>query len=147
MQRCLQHQNIFLCIYFMRLANWMRLNEQTYILYSDQCLWSVVRCTGIKRTKVYIYIYTRVSQFKILNMFYLVIYWTLKVNHDFIFLCSIVLPPVGHSSNHEYHCWNLQDNRAVVPIFIPLLRFSRDSPSYNADVFRIWHSIIFSYFY
>ena len=66
----------------------------------------------------------------ILNMFYLVICWTQKVHNDFIFLCSIILPPVGHSSNHEYHCWNLQDNRTVVRIFFALLRFSFDSPSY-----------------
>ena len=45
---------------------------------------------------------TRVSQMKTLNIFYLVIYWTQKVHNDFIFLCSIVLPPVGHC-----HCWNL----------------------------------------
>ena len=47
---------------------------------------------------------------KILNMFYLVIYLKQKVHNDFIFLCSIVLPPVGHSSSHEYHCGNLQGN-------------------------------------
>ena len=41
------------------------------------------------------------------------------------FLCSIILPPVGHSSNHEY-----QDNRAVVRIFTAFLRFSFDSPLY-----------------
>ena len=46
----------------------------------------------------------RVSHMKTLNMFYLVIYCTQKVRNDFIFLCSIILPPVGHSSNHEYHC-------------------------------------------
>jgi len=68
---------------------------------------------------------------KTLNMFYLVIYWTQKVHNDFIFLCSIILPPDGHSSNHECHCWNLQDNRAIVGIFIALLRFSVDSPSYK----------------
>ena len=68
--------------------------------------------------------YTRVSQMKTLNMFYLVIYWTQKVHNDFILLCSIVLPPVGHSSNHEYHCSDLRNNRAVVRIFIALLRFS-----------------------
>ena len=67
---------------------------------------------------------TRASQIKTLNMFYLVIYWTQTVHNDFIFLRSIVLTPVGHSSNHEYHCWNLQDNRAVVRGFIALLRFS-----------------------
>jgi len=72
----------------------------------------------------------RVSQMKTLNMFYLVIYWTQKFHNVFIFLCSIVLPPVGHSSNHEYHCWILQDNRAVVRIIMALLRFSFDSPSY-----------------
>ena len=66
-----------------------------------------------------------------LNVFYLVIYWSQKVHNDFIFLRSILLPPVGHSSNQEYHCWNLQDNRAVVRIFIALLRFSFDSPSYK----------------
>ena len=27
-----------------------------------------------------------------------------NLHNDFIFLCSILLPPVGHSSNHEYHC-------------------------------------------
>jgi len=37
---------------------------------------------------------------KTLNMFYFVIYWTQKVHNDFIFLCGIVLPPVGHSSDH-----------------------------------------------
>ena len=47
--------------------------------------------------------YTRVSQVKTLNMFYLVIYWTQKVHNYFIFLCSIIQPPVGHSSNHAYH--------------------------------------------
>ena len=73
---------------------------------------------------------TRVGQMKTLNVFCLVIYWTQKVHNDFIFLCSIVLPPVGHSSNHEYHCRNLQDNRFVVRIFIALLSFSFDSPSY-----------------
>ena len=70
-----------------------------------------------------------VSQMKTLNVFYLVIYWTQKVHNDFIFLCNIVLPPVSHSSNHEYHCLNLQDNQAVVQIFITLLRFSFYSPS------------------
>ena len=39
------------------------------------------------------------------------------------FLCSIVLPPVGHSSKQEYHFLNLQDNRAVFQIFIALLKF------------------------
>jgi len=42
----------------------------------------------------------------------------------------IVLPPVGHSSNHECHCCQLTDNRAVFRNFIALLRFSFDSPSY-----------------
>jgi len=72
----------------------------------------------------------RASHMKTLSMFYLVIYCTQKVHNDFIFLCSIVLPPFGHSSNHEYHCWKLQDYRAVVRNFIALLRFSFDFPSY-----------------
>ena len=66
---------------------------------------------------------------KTLNMFYLVIYWIQKVHNDFIFLCSIVPPPVGHSSNHEHQCCYLQENRAVVRNFTALLRFSFDSPS------------------
>ena len=74
--------------------------------------------------------YTRVNHMKTLKMFYLVSYWTQKVQNYFIFLCSIVLPPVGPSSSHEYHCWNLKDNRVVVRIFIAILRFSFDSPSY-----------------
>ena len=43
---------------------------------------------------------------------------------------SIVLPPVGHSANLQYHCCQLTDNRAVFRIFIALLRFSFDSLSY-----------------
>jgi len=38
----------------------------------------------------------------------IVICWTQKVHNDFTFLGSIILPPVGHSSKHEYHRWNLQ---------------------------------------
>ena len=41
----------------------------------------------------------------------------------------ILLPPVGHSSNHQYHCCQLTDNRAVFRIVITLLRFSFDSSS------------------
>ena len=41
----------------------------------------------------------------------------------------IVLPPVGHSSNHEYHCYQLADNRDVFRNFIALLRLSFDSPT------------------
>jgi len=52
------------------------------------------------------------------------------------------LPPLGHSSNHEYHCRNLQDNGAVVRILIALLRFSFDSPSSTAsritNVLHFW---------
>jgi len=66
---------------------------------------------------------------KTLNMFSFVVYCTQKMHNDFIYLCSIVLPPVGHSSNHEYHCCHLQDNRAVVRIFTALLRLSVDPPS------------------
>jgi len=40
-------------------------------------------------------------------MFHLVVYWTQKAQNDFIFLCSIVLPPAGHSINHQYHCCQL----------------------------------------
>jgi len=41
----------------------------------------------------------------------------------------IALKPVGHSSNYQYHCCQLTDNRDVFRIFIALLRFSFDSPS------------------
>ena len=73
---------------------------------------------------------TRVSQMKTLNMSYPVIYWTQKINSDFIILRNIV----GQSSNYEYYWWNLQDNQALVWIFIALLRFSVDSPSYNVTL-------------
>ena len=46
----------------------------------------------------------------------------------------IVLPPVGHSSKHEYRCCQLTDNRTVFRIFIALLRFSFDSPPYIASL-------------
>ena len=54
-----------------------------------------------------------------------------------LYYCAVVLhsctvlPRVGRSSNHQYHCCQLTDNRAVVRIVIALLRFSFDSPSYN----------------
>jgi len=35
----------------------------------------------------------------------------------------ITLPPVDRSSNHQYHCRQLQENRAVFRIFMALLRF------------------------
>jgi len=70
---------------------------------------------------------------KILNMFYLLIcvHCTQKVHKDFIFLCSIVLPPVGHSSNHDYHCCQLTRQSSWLEFFIALLKFSFDSPSYT----------------
>jgi len=43
----------------------------------------------------------------------------------------IVLPPVGHSSNNDYHCCQPKDNRAVFRISIALLMFSLDPPSYT----------------
>ena len=43
----------------------------------------------------------------------------------------IVLPPVGRSSNHQYHWCQLRDNRAVFQIFISLLNYSFDSPLYS----------------
>jgi hypothetical protein len=42
----------------------------------------------------------------------------------------IVLPPVVHSSNHEYHCCQLTRQSSCVSNIIALLRFSFDSPSY-----------------
>jgi len=70
---------------------------------------------------------------KTLNIFYLVIYWTQKVQKDFIFLCSIVLPCHLSATFQTISIIvvNLQDNRAVFRIVIALLRFSFDPPSYN----------------
>ena len=45
----------------------------------------------------------------------------------------IVLPPVSHTSNHQYHCCQLADNRAVIRIFIALLSFPSDSPLYKCE--------------
>jgi hypothetical protein len=42
----------------------------------------------------------------------------------------ILLTPVGHSSNHEYHCCQLTRQLSSVPNFIALLRVSVDSASY-----------------
>jgi len=109
------------------------------------CLWLSVSHCIINQDK-YSWLWlshnTRVNQLKTVNMLYLVIYWTQNVHNDFIFLCNIVLPPVGHSSNHEYHCWNLQDNPAVVRIFIALLRFSFESPSCKSFI-KLYPCIFF----
>jgi len=59
--------------------------------------------SAVNNKNTRINIYSRVSQMKTLNTVCLVIYWTQKVHNDFIFLCSILLPSVGHSSNHEDH--------------------------------------------
>src|SRR5215510_10435929 len=39
----------------------------------------------------------------------------------------IILPPVSHSSNHEYYCCQLTRQSSCVSNFIALLRFSFDS--------------------
>jgi len=57
----------------------------------------------------------------------------------------IVLPPVDHSSNH--HCCQLIDNQAVFRIFIALLRFLFDSPSYYQnllDLIKTFKKVRFS---
>jgi len=73
-------------------------------------------------------VYRRVNQLKPLNMFYLVIDWTKKAHNDFIFQCSIVLPPVGHSSNHEYHCRKLQTIELWFEILAHFLGFHLTLP-------------------
>jgi len=50
----------------------------------------------------------------------------------------IILPHFGHSSNHEYHCRQLTENRAVFRIFNALLRHSVDSLWY----FTLWYTIV-----
>ena len=49
----------------------------------------------------------------------------------------IVLPPVSHSSNHEYHCWQLTRQSAMFGIFIAILSVSFDFPSY------IWSAALY----
>ena len=61
-------------------------------------------------------------------------YYCAVVSHS-----CIVLPPVSHSSNHQYHCCQLTDNRAVFRIVIARLRFSFDSPSYYEALHRKLH--------
>jgi len=68
--------------------------------HSTNCRWHFMSCASIAFGERY----SKVSQTETINMFYRVICWTQKVHSDFIFLCSIALPPVGHSSNHECHC-------------------------------------------
>ena len=101
-------------------------NESTNILFVD--------CTVQ---------FTKASQIKTLNMLlYLVFYRTQKAHNYFIFLCIIALPPVSHSSNHQSHCWNLQNNPAMVRNFIEILRFSVDSPPYlNSKSDLAFHEI------
>jgi hypothetical protein len=51
----------------------------------------------------------------------------------------IVLSPVGHSSKHDYHCCQLIRQSSWFRIFIALLRFSFDSPSYmNKLLFKYY---------
>jgi len=42
----------------------------------------------------------------------------------------IVLPIVGHSSNHQYHCCKLTRQSSCVSNFYRILKFSFDFPSY-----------------
>jgi len=42
----------------------------------------------------------------------------------------IVLPPVGHSSNHEYHCCQLTRQSSCVSNFYRTFKFSFDCPSF-----------------
>jgi len=56
---------------------------------------------------------------------------TLHYDSAVVLHSCIVQSPVGNSSNHECHCCQLQDSRAVFRIFIAHLRFSIDSPSYK----------------
>jgi len=43
----------------------------------------------------------------------------------------IVLPPVGHSSNHQFHCRQLTRQSSCVSIFYRTFKLSLDSPSYK----------------
>jgi len=82
--------------------------------------------------------YTRVNHMKTLNGMLQAGPPSLHYYCAVVLHSCIVLPPVSHSTNHQYHCCQLIDNRAVFRIFIALLRFSFDSPSYNKwyDIFR-----------
>ena len=54
-----------------------------------------------------------------------------KVHNDVIFLCSLHCHLSATLQTMRIIVVNLQDNRAVFPIFIPLLCFSFDSHSYK----------------
>jgi hypothetical protein len=72
----------------------------------------------------------RVGHMKALNCMFQAGPPSLHYYYVVVLYSCIVLPPAGHSSNREYHCCQLTDNRAVFRIFIALFRFSFDSPSY-----------------
>jgi len=73
--------------------------------------------------------YRKVSHLKTLNCMLQAGPPSLHYYYFVVLYSCIVLPPVGHSSNHEYHCCQLTDNRAVFRIFIALLRFTFDTLS------------------
>jgi len=80
-------------------------------------------------------IYTSVSHMKTLNCMLQAGPPPLHYYCTIVLHSCIVLPPIGHSSNHEYHCCQLTDNQAVFRIFIALLMFSFDSPWY---IHKMW---------
>jgi len=53
-----------------------------------------------------------------------------------VFHSCIVLPPVGHPSNYEYHCCQLKRQSSCVSNFYCTLRFSFDCPSYVAKIYE-----------
>ena len=74
-------------------------------------------------------VYTRVSHMKTLNCMLQAGPSSLHYYCSVVLHSCIVLSPIGHSSNHEYCCCQLTDNRDVIRTFIALLRFSFESPS------------------
>ena len=50
----------------------------------------------------------------------------------------ILLPHVGHFSNHEYHCRQFTRQSSCVSIFIKLFRFTFDSPCTYCFPLRQW---------
>ena len=57
----------------------------------------------------------------------------------------ILLPPVGNSSNHQYHCCKLTRQSRCISKFISISKFSFDAPSciYKLHIFSSFNILSF----
>jgi len=104
------------------------------------------------------YTYTSVSQMKNLNIFCFLIYWKPKVHSNLIFLCSVVLPPVGTLQTmsiivDETSCGSnflshFQGFQLTLPRNIEI-KNERDCNSSHTDSFIVWrlsnHSLFLTF--